>query len=202
MNATVRKRLFLVLLAVATLPAIGCLAAGLAAAGAAACAGAGGYAYVKGRMTRDYPASIADTTQAAQTSLTELGFPVLDKTSAVGSATLVTETSNGHRLSVDLTTIGSDIPSDAGVTRVGIRVGVFGDEHVSDRILDQIALHLVPGARPRQGVFPPGQGPLQPIAATGGQEKLQPIPVTVMENPGVVPALHQRAPANWTGKQP
>ncbi len=197
------RLLLLLLLLASVVSSAGCVAAGLAAAGAAAAAGAGGYAYYKGRMTRDYPAALPETLKAAETSLSELGFPVLDRQDTVSGATLITETTRGTRLMVDLTTQGSAIPSDGTFTRVGIRVGVFGDEDISDRILDRMSLHLVPGARTGAPVLPPGSpvpgsmqpGGIQPIAATGGPAAT-PIPVSVMDSAGP-PRQAQPAAGPW-----
>lgn len=179
MTSTTIRRFVLLALAATTLPAMGCLAAGLAVAGAAA-AGAGTYTYLQGRLVRDYPAGFQETLQATQATLADLGMPIL-KTEGTGTeTTLTTENNHGVRATIDLNTRASPIPSDGVVTRVGVRVGVFGDEITSERILSEIAIHLVPAARSQR------PGGLQPVAVTGVPPAggAQPIPIRVVEQPG------------------
>jgi hypothetical protein len=194
MHPTTIRRLALLLLAATTLPAVGCLAAGLVVAGAAA-AGAGTYTYMQGRLVRDYPAGYQETLTATQASLAELGFPILKTEGAGHEITLTTKTTTGVPVTVDLTTRDSPIPSEGSVTRVGVRVGWTGDEDASEKILAQIAVHVVPAARgPRPGAAP---GALQPVAVTG----VQPVPqgqlnpIRVVEQPGAA----RTQPATWKG---
>jgi hypothetical protein len=197
------RRLLLLLLAASTLPSVGCLAAGLVAAGAAV-AGASTYAVVQGRLVRDYPAGYQETLQATQASLADLGFPILKREGADTNVTLVTETSNGTKVSIDLTPQTSPIPGDGVLTRVGVRVGTLGDEEVSARILDAITVHLVPAARNmRPGLAP---GAIQPVAAQG---PLPPPPVPQVNTIPVrettdfsAPIRSQTAPPIWRSTSP
>ena len=157
----------------------GCLvvAAGAAVGGAAAAAG---YAYYNGCLYRDYPASLGDSLAAVRTSLSELQFPVLKEEADGGSAVVVTRTADGSKVRIHLDLVPSRIPVEASATRVSIRVGAFGDEPVSVRILDQVSAHLVsPGGAPRlmpQPASPPpaALGPIQTTAATRPGETTPP----------------------------
>ena len=196
-NSIWARRLLLLLLAATTLPALGCLAAGLAVAGVCA-AGAGTYAYVQGRLVRDYPNNYQETLQATLASLADLGFPILKRDGGATNVTLITETTNGTKIFIDLTPQQSLIPTEDTLTRVGVRVGSFGDEGVSAKILDQITIHLGPARGPRPGLAPSA---LQPVAATGPlQPVADPIPVRVMDTSA--PLRPQPAPGPWRGTTP
>jgi hypothetical protein len=120
----------------------GCLwvAAGAAAGGAAA-----GYAYYRGRVYRDYPASLPDSLAAVRDGLTELRFPILgEEHDGDKGWTIHSHTGDGSRVTIDLESQPSPIPAEGPKTRISVRVSTFGDEVVSVRILDQIGLHLGP----------------------------------------------------------
>jgi hypothetical protein len=125
----------------------GCLAA--AAAGAAGGGAAALYAYQRGRLYRDYPASLADTTAAVRTSLAELQFPPGTEKSDGGNFDFETKTTDGAKVRIFLEAQTSRVPAEGPVTSVTVRVGAFGDDKVSARILDQVSLHLVvpPGSQ-------------------------------------------------------
>jgi hypothetical protein len=119
----------------------GCLAA--AAAGAAGGGAAALYAYQRGRLYRDYPASLTDTTAAVRTSLAELQFPPGKEKSDGGSFTFETKTTDGASVRVFLEAQTSRVPAEGPITSVTVRVGAFGDDKVSATILDQVSHHLV-----------------------------------------------------------
>jgi hypothetical protein len=119
----------------------GCLAA--AAAGAAGGGAAALYAYQRGRIYREYPAGLTDAAAAVRTSLAELQFPPGIEKSEDGTFTFETKTTDGGKVHVYLETEASRVPGDGPVTRVTVRVGAFGDDAVSARILDQVSIHLV-----------------------------------------------------------
>ncbi len=145
------------LLAGSALANSGCL---LAAAGVAGGAAAG-YAYCKGKVCETYTASFDDTLAATHTALAELGMPILQTTRDGTRGFIDSRTADSDRVRISLRELTSKIPAEGQVTRVGVRVATFGDRPVSDRILDQVGLHLA-------------------IAATTGT---QPAPSA---NPGVV----------------
>jgi hypothetical protein len=132
----------------------GCL---VVAAGAAAGAAATGYVYYKGCLSRAYPANIEYALSATRTSLQELQFPLITEEAKDGSAYLASKTADGTNVRIWLEMVPSRIPSDGNLTRVSVRVGAFGDEAVSMRILDQIGAHLLPPSlvRPQLAVPSP-----------------------------------------------
>ena len=136
----------------------GCL---LVAAGVAGGATAG-YLYYKGRLYHDYPANLADAQAAVRTSLLELQFPVLTQETDTGSAFVSTRTADGAKVRIHLDVVPSRVPAEGALTRVSIRVGAFGDESVSARILDQVGRHLA--GPPVLGAPQPVPGPAQPPA--------------------------------------
>jgi hypothetical protein len=152
----------------------GCLmvAAGVAAGGAAA----GGYAYYKGRVSREYVANLDDAWNACHLALADLGMPVGTEDRSGGSATIDSRTADGAAVHITFDLENSRIPAEGNVTRVGVRVGTFsfGDQVVSERILDQIGAHLVPGYRTSAAVPPQtAPPPLAPEPAPSWQAPSQ-----------------------------
>lgn len=118
----------------------GCLvvAAGAAAGGAAAV----GYALWKGRMYRDYAAAMPETQAAVVAALGDLKFPLASQATADGETYVEALAGDNSKVKIYLDPVPSRVPADGPVTRVSIRVGTFGDEDLTRRLLDQIGLHL------------------------------------------------------------
>ncbi len=152
------------LIAALALVQAGCL---VVAAGVAGGAAATGYVYYKGRVCRDYLASLPDTLAAVRTSLVEMQFPITSEESKNGTAYLTSRTTDGTTIRLYVEPVPSRIPAEGTLTRVSIRVGAFGDEGLSTRILDQVAGHLAPPMllrpTPQLPAVPP---PVHPAAAT------------------------------------
>jgi hypothetical protein len=157
----------------------GCL---LVAAGAAAGGAVAGYAYWRGRLYRDYPASITDSLAAVHTALLELQFPILREDPGATSAQINSRTTDGSTVRIYLDVMASRIPADGPLTRISIRVGAFGDEATSARLLDQISMHLAqPGQLPATAnLRPQALPPIQPVSATHLPET-SPPPLAVPE---------------------
>jgi hypothetical protein len=150
---------------VLTLTQTGCL---VVAAGAAAGAAATGYVYYKGRACRDFPASLADAHAATRAALLDLQFPVVTEESKNDSSYIASRTADGSTIRIWLELEPSRVPADGTLTRVSVRVGAFGDESVSRRILDQVAVHFVAPGLVRQqaaAASPPAPAPIQPVRA-------------------------------------
>jgi hypothetical protein len=154
----------------------GCLAV---AAGVAGGAAATGYVYYKGRYNRDYTAALNDTLTAVRTALDEMKFPITAEESKNGTSYLTSRTTDGSIMRIYVEPVPSRIPAEGTLTRVGIRVGAFGDEPLSIRFLDQVGFHLIPpallqpaplsgpalpGVRPAGAVLP-AETPAPPLAA-------------------------------------
>lgn len=156
-----------VLIALLALAQTGCL---LALAGVAGGAAATGYFYYKGRVYRDYPASFPDVLNAIHAAMTDLHFVIFADETKDGKAFFVTKTTNGKKVRIYLDSLASPIPSEGLMTRVSIRVACFGDEAISRRIFDQVAIRLGhPGPIP---AAPPGPPPIvvaPPVQQTGFQ---------------------------------
>jgi hypothetical protein len=155
----------------------GCL---LAIAGVAGGAAATGYFYYKGRVYRDYAASFPDVRNALHNALTDMNFLIYTEEVKDGKGFVVTKTTSNKKVRIYLDCLSSPIPAEGLVTRVSIRVACFGDESVSARIFEQVALRL--GHPAPVGPAPPGpppSAPPQPIQATSFQTtepKLAPVP--------------------------
>jgi hypothetical protein len=163
-----------------TLASCGCLAI---AAGGAAGGAALGYAYYKGAVFNKYNARFEDTFAATRAALADLRMPITKEEAQDGSGSITSRTADGDKVQISFSTETSKIPAEGTITRVGVRVGVFGDDAVSERVLGQISAHLiVPGAiAPVPASLPPA--PIQPIAAATNIPQtppppLAPVPVT------------------------
>jgi Protein of unknown function (DUF3568) len=156
-------RLGTVVVAVLLLTNAGCIgvAVGVAAAGGAAA----GYAYLRGRLYRDYNADQPHGVAAVKASLAELQFPLLGEETGEGKHTIESKTTDGTPIKIQLETFPSRIPVEGSITRIAVRVGPFGDEVVSARILDQVNLHLAPPPQlPASGQAVPMPAPAAALA--------------------------------------
>lgn len=154
------QRILLVLLMLLSASSAGCL---WLAAGAAAGTAVAGYAYARGLLYRDYPVGMEECRKVTQDALDDLHFPISSVRHHAGGSTYETQTGDGTAVTVEIERQGLQLSGEP-MTRVGVRVGVFGHEDLSKRILDQINLRLVPSSRE---VIPPPPvtiGPIQPTA--------------------------------------
>jgi len=134
----------------------------LVAAGVGAAGGVAGYAYYKGNVTRTYVANVEDVRAATRTALAELQMPLLkDEPSKRGAR--IESRAGDEPVILSLTLQDNPPPGQGPVTDVGVRVATFGDEGLSEHILDQIGLHLVPAqqvpAAPPPTAVPPQTAP-------------------------------------------
>jgi hypothetical protein len=167
-----RRWLYLGVALVALVQA-GCAVAVL---GAAAGGAALGYAYLRGALSRDYPALLGDTIRVTKTALGELGFPIVREKTDTGTAYIQTKTADNDTITIYFDLVPSSIPSEGAMTRVTVRVGYAGDDVVSARILDQISKHLKP---PTGAGLPSATTRGTPTPGTptsGGATPITPIP--------------------------
>jgi hypothetical protein len=148
------------------------------ALGATGC-GILGYSYWRGKVCHAYVADLPDALSAARTALAELGMQVEKEEVGKCCATLKTRAADGTKIRIHLEREMSKIPAEGPVTKIGVRVGCFGDHPLSGRILYQISAHLVPMVPP--GIEPP------PRALPG------PAPV---ELPGMSPPINPPSQAS------
>ena len=116
-------------LPLALLPA-GCI---VAAAGAAAY---GAHSYANGAMDGIAGATLDRTWRATLATLQEMGLAITSKIKDGGSARIVAQTADRTQIEIELTRRSGDM------TKVSIRVGIFGDEAESRRILHAIKSRL------------------------------------------------------------
>lgn len=114
----------------AVLSQAGCVAV---AVGAAA---AGTVAYVRGQLEASLEGSYTNTVRAADRALADLKFTKVSEKGDALKTTLVARTAADKKIEIDVIKV-----SDS-VTKVQIRVGVFGDEAMSLTILGKIKEHL------------------------------------------------------------
>ena len=108
----------------------GCL---LLAAGAA---GAGTVAYVRGELGASLGTELGAVVKATGRSIEQLKFARVAESADAFSARFTARTAQDKKIEIVLTKIGEDL------TKVEIRVGVFGDEDVSMTILGKIKANL------------------------------------------------------------
>jgi hypothetical protein len=112
---------------------IGC---GVALFAGGAAAGAGSYAYVKGELRATEAVSLENAYQAAQQAMNDLEFTVANKQKDAFYAEINARRASGKKIKVKF-----DKESNS-LTRIKIRVGTFGDESMSHKILERIKKHI------------------------------------------------------------
>lgn len=167
----------------------------VAVIGAAAGGAALGYAYLRGTLSRDYPALFGDTVRATKVALGELGFPIIREKTETGTAYIQTKTADNDTVTLYFDVVPSSIPSDGAMTRVTVRVGYAGDEVVSARILDQISKHLPAPANPGiPSAIPPGTPPGSLPGSTAQPAPIPaPPPVPATGPPPPLPPVTQQS---------
>ncbi len=161
----------------------GCLLATAGVAGGAVA----GYAYFKGKLCDTYNASCDDTWAAVHAALAELGMPIVKEERKGTEGFIESRTTNGERVRLTMQTEASPIPAEGPICRVCVRIATFGDRPVSDRILDQVGMHLPPSPGPAasppaatMGVIQTGAVPApqtKPLIETAPPPLLPPEPV-------------------------
>ena len=119
------------LLSVTSLVTAGCLA--VAAAGAA---GAAAVAWVRGELQTTLPASLDKTYAATQEAVRELQFAKVSERKDALLGVIVARNAADKKIEVQLENAAGN------VTKIGIRVGVVGDQPLSLAILDKIKENL------------------------------------------------------------
>jgi hypothetical protein len=189
-------------LAMAALSGSGCAAVvigGVAAGGAAAAA----FAYHNGDAHLDFAAPWEQTRLACLAALQDLSLPVEQQVVEGDHGEIQSRAPDGETIHLSLETIatGGNIPP---VTRVHIRVGVFGNKAMSQQIHTQIANRLqgmplapttVGGASQPNGTIssaPPGSATLPaetvPPPLAGSAEASPTAPAASVPGTPIVPA--------------
>ena len=108
--------------------------------GAAAGAGAAGYAWVDGEVKTTEAAALNQTWDAAQAAMKDLQFPVTSQAKDALQGDLEARNASNTNISIKLKYISNSS------TEIRIRVGTFGDETLSRIILGKINSHLTGGS--------------------------------------------------------
>jgi hypothetical protein len=182
------------ILAAVALANAGCLAA---AAGVAAGGAAAGYAYYKGKVNQDFSASLDHTWAATLTALGELGMPVVSQQRENSSGVIESRTSTDDPVHVTFDTHASPMPAEGTLTRVGVRVGTFGDSQMSERLLNQISAHLVARLAAPPVVGTSAAAPVQPSSwvSPGSRTNIPPSQTTGSAPQTAEPPLASPPPA-------
>lgn len=123
---------------------LGCLLIGLSGCsrqmlilgGAAAAAGAGTYAYIKGDLKRTYEAPVAKAWNAAVKAVEELKLTIESQQHDAFSGIIEGKMADGKRFAINLKRLSESS------TEIGIRIGTFGDRQRSEAIHDKILSKL------------------------------------------------------------
>ena len=145
------------ILLLALIPAgSGCTA--LVAGGAA---GGAAYAYYHGNYVETYDADLLLAYEASQQALRDLALPVVTEKRDAMTGTIETVNGKYEKVTITLEQQLAKIPTDPPKTKVSVRIGTFGDQEMSRRMQQQIAIRMRGGAN-----FPaaPASGGEQPAS--------------------------------------
>jgi len=132
----------------ASLSASGCLA--VIAGGTAGLAGAAAYEYWKGAVRETIPADTSAVWQAAHASLADLGLPVIFSGNEGKTLLIESRSPRDEVIKIEIEPEKSSVPQAVPKSEISIRVGTWGDEYLSRRILEQIYVRLGHSAAPVQ----------------------------------------------------
>jgi hypothetical protein len=126
------KNFCCLLVIVLTVPVVsGCVAFAVGAA-----AGAGGYAYVKGSLEKNYDHTVTEVHKAASKALRALDIQKTDSELNKHSSYIIGLLEEGKKVKVSVTALTERS------SKLEIRVGLIGDKTVSRMILNSIEKHL------------------------------------------------------------
>ncbi len=103
---------------------------------AAGAAGAGAVAYIRGELDASLGNSYESVVSATGRALNQLEFATIGTRKDALSANLTARTARDKKIEIEVTRVGNEL------TRVQIRIGVFGDEAMSLTILEKIKANL------------------------------------------------------------
>jgi hypothetical protein len=103
---------------------------------AAGAAGAGTVAFIRGELDATVSANLPTTTAAVDRALSQLQFVKVNSREDALSAVVNARTAQDKKIAITLNKTADNL------TRIRIRVGVFGDESVSRALLDRIKTNL------------------------------------------------------------
>ena len=98
-------------------------------------AGAGTFAYLRGELKSDEEISLDRLWNATQAAIKDMGLTVKTKKKDYLSAKLVAVTADDKNINISLKRKSDNL------TEIAIRIGKFGNESMSQQILDEIKNH-------------------------------------------------------------
>jgi hypothetical protein len=108
----------------------------LVAIGAAGAAGAGTVAYIRGELDATLGNQYDLVIKATDGSIGQLQFAKVRETKDAFSSEIIARTAEDKKIDITITKVADNL------TKVAIRIGVFGDEEKSRAILDKIKGNL------------------------------------------------------------
>ena len=103
---------------------------------AAAGAGAGAVAYVRGDLEANLDSDYQKVVDAAHSAVSDLEFARVSENKDALKAVLVSRTAMDKKVEISITKSANKL------TNIKIRIGIFGDEEMSRTILDRIKARL------------------------------------------------------------
>lgn len=98
---------------------------------------AGAYEYAEGEIKRPYVASMGTAWMACQDALKDVGVEIFESSTEEPTHwTMKAKTKKGREIKIALDTVSKDI------TKVSVRIGILGDDVLSQLIHDAIARQL------------------------------------------------------------
>jgi hypothetical protein len=104
--------------------------------GAGSAAGAAGVAWVRGDLEATLNADPRQIEQAAIKAFEELSIPLVSSKSSALDGEVIGRTATDTKVSIKIESTETD------KSRISIRVGTFGDQQMSRRLLDEIQQQL------------------------------------------------------------
>ncbi|GAB1487835.1 hypothetical protein MASR2M8_02760 [Opitutaceae bacterium] len=103
---------------------------------AAGAAGAGTVAYIRGGLEASLSGSHAAVIAATNKAVSDLKFARISESQDALTATIIARTADDKKIEIKVVRVSDTL------SKVEIRVGIFGDEFVSISILDRIKANL------------------------------------------------------------
>ena len=133
MKTAIRRGLGICVLLATAVASSGCIAAAVAVG---AGAGVGTYAYVEGKLTDDLAATVPQVVTATNAAFHDLQMTVISSAASAVDGEVIARTAQDKRIKVEISS------TSAAVSHISIRVGFWGDEEMSVRVLDAIKARL------------------------------------------------------------
>jgi len=175
-----KMRLAYLALGIVMLASSGCLAIAAGVGGGAAL----GYFYYRGEVCKYFGADTQATFAATHAAVLDLGMPILREENGGNRAFIETRTAKNDMVRIGVKMDADNGPGQPPLTRVGVRVGTFGDEELSTTVLAQIEARLAGTGSGR--LIPqaaPTLGPIQPVSAVGVPSQTPPPPLATEGSP-------------------